>query len=116
MNFNNKKAFTITESIVGFFLFSSMLLLYLPAYYNEMERMEGAIAQTNYWRVFSDLVEVELNSIISEESRRLQQDMIIELWEADQENNVSQFYCDEYLCLITFSEGHSLYVEIEEVN
>lgn len=105
----------MVESIVGFFLFSSILLLYLPAFYIELGRMDQIIGQTSQWQLFNDLVEVEFDNSQEKESKRLQQEIIVDLWEADHGESMAEFYCDEFLCLITFSEGSSLYVEIQEV-
>lgn len=116
LNYNNKKAFSLVESIIGFFLFSSIVLLYLPAHYNELQRMDQLERQTNQWRLFNELATVELNSELSEEDQAVQKDLIIELWESEQAVQVEQFYCDDYSCVITFSEGSSLYVEIQYIN
>ena len=116
LNCNNKKGFTLVESIIGFFLLSSMLLLYLPAHYNELYRMEELEKQTNQWRIFNDLVSIELNLTLNEENQAVQKAFIIELWESEQADWVEQFYCDDYICVIYFGEANPLYVEIEYVN
>lgn len=105
----------MVESIVGFFLFSSILLLYLPSYYTELNRMNQIILRTEQWRIFNDLVQIDLDLLIDEESRAHQKQLVIELWEFDQNQSIEYFYCDDLSCLISFSEGSNLYVEIQEI-
>ena len=116
LNYKHKAGFSTIETVVGFFLFSSMMLLYLPAYYNELRRIDDASQTSQAWRLFSELVDVELDEQIEDEAKALVSEQLILNWEALNEDNVSEFACDLNYCYISLEGGSELYVEIQDLN
>ncbi len=56
----NKQAFTAIETLVGFILFSSMMLLYLPAFTQSIQTYHHLNTQTKQWQLFYDLNQMQL--------------------------------------------------------
>lgn len=54
----NNQGFALVESMVAFIIFSLMLMLYLPAYHRELQRLEELKLVANQWQLFDDLIQM----------------------------------------------------------
>lgn len=72
-------AFTSIEALIGFILFSILLMFYLPSYQRELGRMQHLKMQTERWQLLYDLSKAQT---VSEQHQRtaayqlLNQDLI----------------------------------------
>lgn len=107
MRYNSKKGFSLAEALVGFSLFSIILMLYLPAFYSEIERMSQLKMETEHWRIFYELVQVNSQQMTAEQSP-LETSNIYP-------DKVSSFHCDATACSISFMDGSAYDVSLLDV-
>lgn len=55
--------------MVAFFIFSLMLMLYLPAYQTEIMRLKELKVVTNQWQLMADLIELSHHQAIAIDQR-----------------------------------------------
>lgn len=101
MKYNFKQGFSLAETLVGFTLFSLILMLYLPAFYLEMSRISQLQNETEHWRIFYELVQIEIHHSTQLESNSLN----ALAHEVSSYDTVEFFSCEVSECLITFSDG-----------
>lgn len=104
------------ETVIGFLLFSSMMLLYLPAYYNEMQRMDEVILRSKSWQLFSELVDVQLDSTLPEDVKAVVNEELIDSWESLNNDSVLFFGCEIDVCQLSLGNGSEMYIEIQELD
>lgn len=115
LNYKDKGGFSMIETIIGFFLFSSMMILYLPAFHNELKRMDDVSQTSQTWRLFSELVDVSLDEEMNEKAKQAVNEQLILTWEEFNDEVVTNFECDLSYCYISLEGGSELYVEIYEI-
>lgn len=62
MKYADNKGFTLVETLIGFILFSMMMMIYLPGFYQEMMRNQIEQEKTFQWKLVSDLAQASCNS------------------------------------------------------
>lgn len=102
------------ETVIGFLLFSSMMLLYLPAYYYEMQRMDEVVLSSKSWQLFSELVDVELDSTLPEDVKEVVNAELIDSWEVLNNEAVISFACEISVCQLSLGNGSDMYIEIQD--
>lgn len=99
----------MVESLVGLFLFSSIMILYLPAFYNQAYQIQLAAIESEQWRVFYELSLIALDpTIINKEEIT---DLIAR--NHNKELSVEYFHCHEISCQIAFGNGSDYTVQVE---
>src|SRR5699024_10940415 len=78
--------------------------------------IDDASQTSQAWRLFSELVDVELDAQIEDEAKALVSEQLILNWEALNEDNVSEFACDLNYCYISLEGGSEIYVDIQDLN
>ena len=100
MKYNFKQGFSLAEALVGFTLFSLILMLYLPALYLEMSRISQLQTETDQWRIFYEFVQIE--KYHSTQLGFSDQKPTIPITTYD---SVESFSFEVSACSITFSDG-----------
>lgn len=88
------------EALIGFILFSMMLMIYLPSYHNELQRIEGKKEETVKWQLFYDLTKTKNSQSESENfiTRRIEAFQLMNGMNVD-------FNCESLRCWIRFEDG-----------
>lgn len=97
----NRKGFAFAETLVGFVLFSSLLLVYLPSYQREslrLSKLRLRVQQAHLWSDLSDL------SLVGKRDAEWI-DIRIQEYEKQVGNRISYFDCQEGMCSIAFEDG-----------
>lgn len=94
----------MAESLTAFVLISLMLMLYLPSFYTELERLRLAEQQTREWQVFHELVLIELNETMSPNVKE-QEIMMLKERYAQYDDTIVEFFCTQTQCYIRFGRG-----------
>lgn len=115
LNYKNKRAFSIVETLVGFLLFSSMMMLYLPAFYTEMTRVNQHIETSEKWQLFYDLSKISLDNSLGSDLKNNFTQEVIDNWEVLHKQSVVSFSCDTLMCSLAFEDGSELIVEIQSI-
>lgn len=106
MNYAHKQAFSLFESLVAISVFSFILMLYLPANYQEVKRIETIKNDTHKWRIFYEMVHLQQNSTLN----------TIEINYPQLDDAVIYFYCDSLSCEIKFSDESVYQIALYEIN
>ncbi|UUX34228.1 type II secretion system protein [Fundicoccus culcitae] len=100
MNYANKRAFTLVESLVAISLFSFILMFYVPAYYQEAHRIQKQHMETTKLRIFYEMVQIELKTSLAHYPNDLSNFPI------------TYFDCQPNKCQILFDDGSEYFVEL----
>lgn len=65
----NNQGFALVESMVAFIIFSLMLMLYLPAYHRELQRLEELKLVANQWQLLDDLIQMSQQPLLDLDTR-----------------------------------------------
>ncbi len=103
----NKQAFTAIEALVGFILFSSMMLLYLPALTQSIQTYHQLNTQTKQWQLLYDLY--QLHSIDEAENN------LIQTYHHSYHPQIIDYYLSETDAMITFADQSQLTVSLVDI-
>lgn len=101
---NNLGAFTAFESLVGFLVFSLMLIIYLPGFRTELERMQAIREETVSWQMFYDLTRLSMGEF----NNQVEISYLIE----GAHEAILVFDCQIHRCQISFESGQEYEVEM----
>lgn len=100
MKYVNKQAFTLFESLIAFSVFSFILMLYVPAYFQEVERIKNEYAETSKLRILYEHVKMDMET----------QGIVYPAKHA--QFTVDAFECQPLYCQIFFNDGSSYQIEL----
>lgn len=101
----DKKGFTLIESLLALFVFGLVLSLYLPSFYEQLQKRREVQEKTEQFRIFHELAQLTLEGGRAEDyAQRLEGHL-----------SVAHFTCSERACEIQFQEGTELSVVLEDV-
>lgn len=107
LRLSNKRGFSLLESLIGFVLFSLMLLFYLPSFQLEISRMSELRRESLRWQLFYDLVRVvqkdtDYTTIID---NRIESSV----------EDIHSFNCQRDECRIVFGDGEMYEVKMHRI-
>lgn len=103
----NKLGFSAVEALIGFFLLSSMMLIYLPGLTQNIAHFNAIQETTNQWSVFETLVKFKDSEYIS---------ATIERYNQNTDTSITNFYSDELSATLSFSDGTELFVSLTDIH
>lgn len=106
MKLRDKAGYILWDSIVALAVFSIMLMIYLPAYYQEISRMRQIQEETEQWRIFAQLSLLESHSVLSDEEK---QEVYQQMIEQSQYDPISYYWAHDE-AYIEFSQGELKHV------
>lgn len=103
------------ESLVGFILFSLVLMIYLPSYQQELYRMNRLSHVSLQMQTFYDLVTIQTQA---DPNMGLAQDLEkrMALYNQLNTDQVVSFSCEALLCGIEFSDGAVYQTELIDIS
>lgn len=102
----NKKGFTLIEALIGFVLFSSLLILYIPSFYQQVQHTITLRQTSHKWRVFYELIHTA-----NEQTQPHLVDSIISQFELETQLTITNYYVDQLSASIQFSDGTQLSIQ-----
>lgn len=60
----SKQAFILWDALIGFFIFSIVLMLFIPSYYNEVQRMYALREDIEAWELLVDIAIIQADEEI----------------------------------------------------
>lgn len=111
MLLRDKRGFALSETLVGFILFSSLLVMYLPSYQREVIRLNQLRLRVQQAQVWSDLSRLAM----SEDNK----EALIEVRKNDYEdqtgNRIINFSCQPSKCWIEFEDGQVFQAQFDVI-
>lgn len=97
----------LAEALIGFILFSFILALYVPAYYQLIEQQQLLFNQTDQWQIFYQLCLIH--------QQKIDTMPIIQRYNTEHFITIADFQITESEATILFSDGSEHYVAITEI-
>ena len=105
----NKSAFTLVEALLGFFLFSFIMVLYVPSLTSELKRMDKLQDFVDQWHLFYDLVELE-----GSQGAKDLQEVLIDSFNEDHDLRIVSYIYNSEVAFVEFDDGSHLEVKVVE--
>lgn len=106
MKSKGKVAFTAIEALVALGLFSAMMAIYLPGYYQQLAQVDSQRQASQEWRVFYELVDRYWRG------QPGQVEVWIKQYNQGSESAIVFFDCQAKTCRIDFDGRPSLEVKL----
>lgn len=103
----HKGGFSAIEALLGFFLFSGMMALYLPGFTQNLSLFKQTQENTQQWAVFESLVKLD-----DQDARHV----AIERYNQQHPHGIANYYDAEGEAMITFTDGTELSIHLIDIN
>ncbi|EFR31522.1 prepilin-type N-terminal cleavage/methylation domain-containing protein [Eremococcus coleocola] len=117
MYYPNKAGFTLVEALLAFFLFSFILVLYVPGLSLEIDQIQRQKSQHSQWRLLYELAQVTLpqrvesTPVTDDDDLAGQEEeiqVLLESYQTAYNDLLTDYQCNREVCYLSFESGHSL--------